>query len=308
VLATRATIELMLFATGAIAELRRASDTPIFFTEDVAGEQQEWVDRLAERIVWPGTDVPAVCMFDTGGNRSHALIEPALSPEDLHTLDQDWGVNDHDPSGHGTSMAGMILHGDLTAMLSDRSEPRLAHRLESVKVLPPDAFDPNEPQSYGVLTQAAVALPELQAPQRRRVYCMAVTNEDVSGATASAWSAAIDQAAVGRMIADDDGADESEDDEEAERPKRLIIVSAGNVAAEADYARRRSQDEFPIEDPAQAWNALTVGGYTDLIDIRDRGYEAWTPMASAGELSPHSRTSVTWPQGLSQTRAGYGGR
>jgi hypothetical protein len=31
VLATRATIELMLFATGAIAELRRADDTPIFF-------------------------------------------------------------------------------------------------------------------------------------------------------------------------------------------------------------------------------------------------------------------------------------
>jgi hypothetical protein len=80
VLATRATIELMLFATGAIAELRRASDTPVFFTDEVAGEQQEWVEELAERIVWPGTDAPAVCVFDTGVNRSHALIEPALSP------------------------------------------------------------------------------------------------------------------------------------------------------------------------------------------------------------------------------------
>ena len=139
-----------------------------------------------------------------------------------------------------------------------------------------------------------MALPEIEAPDRRRVYCMAVTNEDVSGATASAWSAAIDQAAVGRMIGD-----EGEDSEELERPKRLIIVSAGNVVAETDYTRRRSQDEFAIEDPAQAWNALTVGGYTDLIDVRDDGYEDWTPMVSAGELSPHSRTSVTWPQGLS---------
>ena len=82
-------------------------------------------------------------------------------------------------------------------------------------------------------------------------------------------------------------------------PKRLIVLSAGNVLAETDYAKRRSQDDFPIEDPAQAWNALTIGGYTDLIDVRDEGYEAWTPIASAGNLSPHSRTSVTWPQGLS---------
>lgn len=294
VLATRVTIELMLFATDAIAELRRANDTPVFFTDDVRGEQQPWVDGLAERTVWPGTDAPAVCLFDTGVNRGHALIEPALAPDDQYALDNNWGRDDHDAHGRGTSMAGMALHGDLTAALSDNDPRTLTHRLESVKFLPPHGFDPNQPQSYGVLTQAAVVMPEIDAPDRPRVYCMAITNDNVSGATASAWSAAIDQAAAGRMIADDDG--EAEGDE---RPKRLIIVSAGNIGASTDYTRRRSQDEFPIEDPAQAWNALTVGGYTDLIDVRDEGYEDWTPMVSAGELSPHSRTSVTWPQGLS---------
>ncbi len=299
VIATRATIELMLFATGAIAEMRRANDTPVFFTDDVAGEQREWTDGLAERVVWPGSEAPAVCVFDTGVNRGHALIEPALAPDDMHTLNQDWGIDDHDSTGHGTAMAGMALHGDLTTALGDRSERRLIHRLESVKLLPPAGFDPNQPQSYGVLTQAAIALPEIQAPERTRVYCMAVTNDNVSGATASGWSAAIDQAAVGRMIADDDDELENEDGMTAERPKRLIVVSAGNVIAETGYANRRSQDEYPIEDPAQAWNALTIGGYTDLIDIRDEGYEHWTPMVAAGELSPHSRTSVTWPQGLS---------
>jgi hypothetical protein len=297
VLATRATIELMLFATGAIAELRRANDTPVFFTDDVAGEQHEWTDDLAERIIWPDANAPAVCMFDTGVNRAHSLIEPALSPVDLHTLNEDWGVNDQDASGHGTSMAGIILHGDLTAAMGDQSERRLIHRLESVKILPPEGFDPNEPQSYGVLTQAAIALPEIEAPDRPRVYCMAVTNDNVSGATASTWSAAIDQAAVGRMIGDEE--DDDQDVEKRQRRKRLIVVSAGNIFAETDYGTRRSQDEFPIEDPAQAWNALTIGGYTDLVDVRDEGYEDWTPMVEAGELSPHSRTSVTWPQGLS---------
>jgi hypothetical protein len=48
--------------------------------------------------------------------------------------------------------------------------------VESVKFLPPDGFDPNEPQSYGVLTQSAIVMPEIEAPDRDRIYCMAITN------------------------------------------------------------------------------------------------------------------------------------
>ncbi|MCA1401486.1 S8 family peptidase [Bradyrhizobium sp. BRP56] len=286
VLAPRAAIELTLFLTGAIAELRRATDNPTFFLDEVRGEQHPWSDDLAGRIQWPGKNAPAVCVFDTGVNRGHALIEPALAVADLHTLDADWGVDDQHEDGHGTSMAGMVLHGDLTAALGDASERQLKHRVESVKLLPPDGFDENEPASYGVLTQAAIALPEIAAPARPRVFCMAATNLDVSGATPSSWSAAIDQAASGSMIGDEENA-----------PKRLIVVAAGNISAEIDAAKIQPQDTYPIEDPAQAWNALTIGGYTDLVDVRDKGYEDWSPMAVAGDLSPHSRTSETWPQG-----------
>lgn len=291
---SRATVELMLFATGAIAELRRASDNPVFFVDDVSGDQHEWVDNLAERVQWPGPESPAVCVFDTGVNRGHNLIEPTLAERDMHTLDERWGKDDHHEFGHGTGMAGLILHGDLTAALSDNEHRILRHRLESVKILPPDGFDANEPQSYGVLTQSAVALPEISDPNRNRVFCMAVSNQDVSGSTASSWSAAIDQAAVGRMIGDGD------DDEvqETDRRKRLFIVSAGNTPPETDYTRLRLQDEFPIEDPAQAWNALTIGGCTDLVDIHDEGFDDWTALAPVGTLSPHSRTSALWRQGV----------
>jgi hypothetical protein len=288
VLATRAAIELMLFATGAIAELRRASDNPKFFTDDVKGEQHAWTDDLAGRIVWPGADTPSVCLLDTGLNRAHALIEPAAAEKDLHAVDAEWGTSDHSDYGHGTSMAGLALHGDLTAALADISEHKLLHRLESVKVLPPKGFDPNEPASYGVITQAAVALPEIAAPERSRVYCMAVSNLDVSGATPSSWSAAIDQAAAGAMIGDDENA-----------PRRLFVLAAGNIEAQIDYKSLLPQDDFPMEDPAQAWNALTIGGYTDLVEVKDKGYEDWNPMVAAGELSPFSRTSATWPQGRS---------
>jgi hypothetical protein len=285
VLATRATIELMLFITGDIAELRRATDNPVFFLDDVTGDQHTWTDDFADRVVWPDNASPAVCLFDTGVNRAHALIEPALAGTDLHTLNPDWGVDDIDGQGHGTSMAGMILHGDLTAALSDSAKRTLKHRIESVKILPPNGFAENEPASYGALTQAAIALPEIAAPDRTRIYCLAVSNLDVSGSTPSTWSAAIDQAAAGSMIGDGDP-----------DHRRLIVVAAGNVAAETDPAKIKPQDDHPIEDPAQAWNALSVGGYTDLIEVREKGYEDWVPLAAAGELSPHSRTSVTWPQ------------
>lgn len=285
IFAKRAAVELLLFATGGIAELRRASDTPVFFIEDARDEQHGWVENLAERTVWPGSNAPSVCILDTGVNRAHALIEPALSTTDSHTINNAWGSDDHDRSGHGTAMAGMTLHGDLTVALSDTAERVLNHRVETVKILAPNGFDPTEPRSYGPITQAAVALPEIAAPYRSRTYCMAVTNDNVSGAIPSAWSAAVDQVAAGTMVGDDETA-----------PKRLFVVSCGNVPAHIEYSLIRSQNEYPVEDPAQAWNALTVGGFTDLTNIQDAGYDGWSAMAKAGDLSPHSRTSEGWPK------------
>ena len=53
-------------------------------------------------------------------------------------------------------------------------------------------------------------------------------------------------------------------------------------------------DVEPIDDPAQAWNALTVGAFTEKVDIIDAAFAGYAPIAPAGELSPRSRTSVTW--------------
>lgn len=282
--ATRAAIELLLYSTGAISELRRANDSPAFFLDDVHGEQIPWVEEMAERVLWPASDAPAVCVLDTGINRSHALIEPALTSGDMHAINSAWGTDDQ-PEGHGTAMAGLALHGDLTAPLSDLSQRQLTHRLESVKVLPPHGFDPHEPRNYGPVTQSAISLPEITAPHRSRVYCMAVTNEKVSGARPSAWSAAIDQAAAATMPGDGDDAE-----------KRLIVLAGGNAPSPIEFRRIQPQENHPIEDPAQSWNALTVGGYTDLDRVHEAGYEDWTPLAETGALSPHSCTSATWPR------------
>ena len=49
-----------------------------------------------------------------------------------------------------------------------------------------------------------------------------------------------------------------------------------------------------IHDPAQAWNALTVGGCTDKVLIDAVRYPGWQPLAERGDLSPCSCTSTTW--------------
>lgn len=281
VLASQEAIEIILFARFTITEIRRASDTPVVFLETDRDEQLGWVEELAERVKWPGEDVPAVCLLDTGVNRAHYLIEPALAEQDMETVKGDWGVADS-PEGHGTSMSGVALYGDLTVPLQSGEEFTLTHRLESVKILPPTGFPSTEERFYGAVTQSAIVLPEIRRAERLRVYCMAVSNESVSGDQPSGWSAAIDQAASGSMTGDD------------QRNRRLIILSTGNAPNHIELRRVKSPDEYPVEDPGQAWNALTVGGYTDKAEIRDQGMEDYKPYSKPGNLSPHTRTSTEW--------------
>ncbi len=75
----------------------------------------------------------------------------------------------------------------------------------------------------------------------------------------------------------------------------MFFVSAGNVPDASDPDEISDLDEFPVEDPAQAWNVLTVGGFTDKIDISSSGgYAAWKAVAAVGDLSPYSRISTDW--------------
>jgi hypothetical protein len=112
---------------------------------------------------------------------------------------------------------------------------------------------------------------------------MAVTNENLSGDRPTSWSAAMDQAAASVMPGEAD---------QPNAPKRLVVISAGNIP---DDAKAADPALFPIEDPAQTWNPLTVGGFTDRDSILHPLYRNWTPAAEVGDRSPYSRTSRDWP-------------
>ena len=84
--------------------------------------------------------------------------------------------------------------------------------------------------------------------------------------------------------------------DEADRPRRLFCVSGGNVRNAMQADRLDALESYPIEDPAQAWNALTIGGYTDKIEIdpNDPYFAGHRPVVVAGDISPFSRNSTPW--------------
>jgi hypothetical protein len=271
-----------ILTLNSIAELRRAKETAEFFDALPPAEQPAWLDELLGRTAVPeeGAEVPHVCIFDTGVNHGHPLIAAVLSAADLHTVEPGWGTDDGD--GHGTAMAGLAMAGNLTEVLASTDPVQVGHRLESVKLLPEDGANGGDARHHGYLTTEAVARPEITAPQRRRLFSMAVTARDNRDrGRPSAWSAAID-----RLAADADGHGDT---------PRLFVVSAGNVRDPNAWVESpESNGTDGIHDPGQSWNALTVGAATHLVQITEPDANHYRAIAPAGGLSPFSTTSLTW--------------
>jgi hypothetical protein len=156
----------------------------------------------------------------------------------------------------------------------------LPARLESVKLLR-EGGD-NEGRLYGALTQEGVSRAEITDPNRQRIFSLAVTATDSRDrGRPSSWSAAIDA-----LASDWQG--------EAVRP-RLILVSAGNCHDPAHWLTHPHHLATElVHDPAQSWNALTIGAYTEKVNITEPDALEYQPIARRGSLSPFTTTSATW--------------
>lgn len=265
-----------------VAELRRAKDTAEFFDGMTRPEQQAWLDNMLGRLTIGGDsdETPRVCLLDTGVNRGHPLLGPLMEPADLHTVKPAWGVEDQ--ANHGTGLAGLAAYGDLIDALGSADPVKVMHRLESVKLVPSDGANDGDAKLHAHLFAEAVSRPEIAAPKRSRVYTSAVTASDYRDrGRPSSWSSAVD-----RLAADADGLGQF---------PRLFVLSAGNSRehdAWVNYPDSLSTNL--VHDPGQAWNALTVGAFTNKIDITEADAQHYQPIAAAGALSPYTTTSATW--------------
>ena len=273
-----AKIHELLNQCNTIAEIRRAPEVASFYTKMYGQEANEWILDLKERLVI-GQSGAYVCILDTGVNYSHPLIKDVLASNHAQTVKIEWGTDDKD--GHGTEMAGLCEYFDLESILSERESVEINHRLECVKILPGAGTD-NSPELYGAITANASSMAEIANPQVKRVFCMAVTADKyvTKDGSPSSWSAELDSIISGVI----DGI------------KKLYVVSAGNVQLD-----ELKNEQYPsaninhsIEDPGQSWNAITVGAYSNRIQLDDKAFGGWNPIADVGELCPFSSTSITW--------------
>lgn len=259
-----------------VAELRRAKETAELFDGMDAEEQHAWKDDLLARTTFPAhaDDLPRVCLLDSGVNRGHPLLAPVLTSGDLHTVEPAWGKNDE--CNHGTGLAGIAIYGDLTDALATELPIQIDHLLESVKITRGDGTNTGSNEFHANLFAEAIARPESSSQQRPRVFSSAVTATDFRDrGRPSSWSSMVDSLAA-----------------DAGLFPRLIVLAAGNTREHhAWITYPASLSTNLIHDPGQAWNALTVGAFTEKIVTEEANIE---PVASSGGISPYTTTSAAW--------------
>lgn len=279
--ANRVQLTELIAQTDSLAEIRIAQETAGFWTKLSNSEQQQWTQDLINRLNINPDTLIRVCILDSGINNGHELLAPILEDENCMAVVPHWNVNDHESgSGHGTLMGGIAAYNSLEELLESTDTFNINHKLCSVKILPPPSQEATPIELWGDITAQAISRAEINLPDNKFVYCMAVTSTtDVDRGRPSSWSGAIDSIAYN----DDEG------------EKRLIIISAGNVKNIAYW------DGYPetnlassVQNPAQSWNSLVVGAYTDKVTINDESYSTYSPVASKGCLSPFSSTSSFW--------------
>ncbi|WP_213989737.1 S8 family peptidase [Sodalis sp. dw_96] len=263
-----------LVLISCLQELRLVVDTPHFILTQNPHDQADWVRSILSRvIIGDNNDVSAV-ILDGGVNYNHPLISIATNPRLNYSWDSAWPDFDIE-NDHGTRQAGLILYGDLADVIVSEDSINIPYLLETCRILPPN--NDSDKELYGALMYFSVSKSR-ENIDNNKIFSLAVTtdNDGLSGQPTS-WSAEIDQinfSGIGNNI---------------------FIISAGNIRDLSLLNRYPAVNrEFAIEDPAQSWNALTVGAYTQKVSISEASFRDWTPQAASGGLCPTSRTSINW--------------
>jgi Subtilase family len=236
-------------------------------------EYDDELDLSGFSLTPPDKNAPCVVLLDTGIQPAHPLLANAIASIGSVVPGITSGV---DVDGHGTQMAGVALHGSTVGDAIDSGTTEAPHWLQAIKVNTSESNsgDEHARATWPPMTIAAVEQAEA-APVKvgRRVFAMAVTAEK-DPLVPTTWSQAIEQIAYNNGNG------------------RVFCISAGNAdSGNVNVLNGYPQLNLvqPMQDPAQAWNALTIGAFTQLDQLpTDDRYKAYSPVAPRGGISPHS--------------------
>lgn len=270
---TKNVLESLPNHLGYIEEIRRYRQ-PSILTETHEANR-EWNDLISDDINFNITnDSICIGILDTGVNNAHKLLAPALP--DARMVSAINVPDNIDKSFHGTDMAGLALLGDLTELAYQRgSVSEIEHSLASVKIY--EEGHQTQSDFYGAVIEDAI---DQAQSMGATLNCMAITDDVSLDGHPTSSSAALDESIY-----------------HGGRCDRLVMVSAGNIQpADVDKTGYlKSCRANAILSPSQAWNALTVGAFTEKTIISNR--QGHQPLAALGALSPVSRTTDCWNNG-----------
>ena len=277
--ANKVDLEKVFFSADNLVRISEVHTLVGFIADEPGMSQREWMDLIKGQFLYDRiNDKKYICLLDSGVVAQHPLLLPVLSDEDRFAVVRSWGVND--TGKHGTLMAGVAVYGDMKDLLESKPVVEPRYRLCSVKMLPSSGSVFKE--VWGQFTKQAVSIAEIGRGQMPEMlaFCMAISETDGNtDGTPSSWSGAIDQLCSGA----EDGV------------KRLFVQCAGNIRDDREWVLYPDSNRtLGILNPGQAWNALTVGAYTEKVRAFDDNGNLMKVMAEEGGLSPYSTTSGDW--------------
>lgn len=238
----------------------------------------------------PAPNAPIVGLIDSGIASGHPLIGPAVLAAEALSPDIPDGEDRH---GHGTMVAGLLLHGSINSLVNRSLPTRPMCKLLSVAVLDENAQFPDERLWERDLMEAL----EWCASQGAKTVNLSVgdARRPFRGGRQHSAAALVDEAA---------------------RRLGLVVVVASGNSHPSDYLGTIDSDslsQYPtalllddgtgLLDPATSALALTVGGVTDAgatggysghetVTRRPFGRRGWpSPVTrrGAGLAAPSSR-------------------
>ena len=263
----------IIHALKGITEFRLYHSPSVLLNNDDVGAE-EWLRLIQADAIRADDPLVRIAILDTGVNPNHRLLSDYLPSARCFSVIE--SGNTKDEENHGTGLASLALYGDLADVIYSQRRLRITSDLTSVKMLSLNRGEGNREEMYALITEDAMRVGRDSGAD---ILCSAVTDKDhpVPDAAASSSSAAIDETLYNNGACDS-----------------LLMISAGNVEETGgldypDYLYLKS-----IQDPAQAWNAITVGAYTRKVAIQDPLYRGLRVIAPTDGISPFSSTSVIW--------------
>jgi hypothetical protein len=265
--------------------------------QQVAREMREVRARLD--IQPPDPNAPAVCVIDSGIQEEHFLVEPGIDKQSSHCFLPNTAATDIGdyvrPSGHGTRVAGAVLHGET---IPTNGTVSLETWVQNARILDADCNLPDELFPPAVLREVVKRYHE--SGRHTRIFNHSINaNGPCRTRHMSAWAAEIDRLCSEYDILIIQSAGNLKSSRGAPNPGIAELIGSGR--AYPDYL---AEPSCRVANPSQSFQALTVGSvaYGPFEDA------AWRSLASRpGESSAFSRAGLGIWDSIKPEVVEYGG-